>query len=153
MYQSCRHVLYCELLHWHHPKRCNQVSARDIQTLEQRSNGVVVLYGCLQACEMVPKHLDLTNTVQKAITFLHFANEELATNENDVQQALGLVDVAKLLSHLCCFFTTFDIHKLVVRQVEADNEYGIFYMFLILLQHFRIRRWSFLKVVNTPKVH
>ena len=36
------------------------------------------------------------------------------------------------------FFTTLDVHKLIVLQVEADNWHDFFYTSLVLRQYFEI---------------
>ena len=57
---------------------------------------------------------------------------------------------------MCISFTTLDVRKLVVDQVEAGDEHDFFYVYLVILQHFgiRIRRWRFIgSVYNIPKIY
>ena len=70
---------------------------------------------------------------------MYLAREESAANEKDVKQILCFVNVAKGLSRLCASLATFDVHKLVVRQVEVDDGHGLFDAPLVLFQDFGIR--------------
>lgn len=49
----------------------------------------------------------------------------LATYKEDVGQIFHLMDVAKVFHESVGPFATFDVSKLVVRQVEAHNDHGI----------------------------
>lgn len=53
-------------------------------------------------------------------------------HDEDVEQTMHLVNVMKGLIHLRGFFATLDVRKLIVRQVEADDEYGLVDKSLIL---------------------
>jgi hypothetical protein len=93
--------------------------------------------------------------VQRVVAFLHFAYEELTINENDIGQILHLVNVAKNLPCLCRFFATSNMHKLVVHQIEADDEHYLLDAPLVLFQHLgaRVGRRGLLGFVfNVPKV-
>ena len=77
-------------------------------------------------------------------------------NEEQVGQILFLMHVANDLPPLYGSFATFDMRKLVILQVEADDTHDILDTSLIHLQYFgvHIRRWSALGFVhNVPKLH
>jgi hypothetical protein len=105
---------------------------------------------------LIRKSLDLVDVVQKVVVLLYLACEKLAAKEDDVGQTLRLVNVAKTFPHLRRFFATLDVHKLVVRQVEANDRHSLLNAFLILLLHFgfHIEWWRFFgSVHNVPKIH
>lgn len=59
-------------------------------------------------------------------------------------------------TYLCGSSATFDVRKLVVRQVEANDGHDLLDTSLVLLQHFGIHigRWSFfVSVYNIPNIH
>ena len=70
---------------------------------------------------------------------MYLAHEELVAKEEDVGQTLCLVNVAKGLPRLGIYFTTLDVRKLVVCQVEADDEHDFLGMSLVVLLDLEIR--------------
>ena len=90
------------------------------------------------------------------IPLLHLVREKLVVNKEDVGQIICLVNVAKKILCLRGSFATLNGHKLVVRQVKADDGHGLLHTPLVLFQHFGIRvgRWSlFGSIYNVSKVH
>ena len=67
------------------------------------------------------KHFDLDDVVEQAIPLSYLAHKELMPNKKDVGQTFHFMDVAKVCPHLCRFFATFDVCKLIVYQVKAND--------------------------------
>ena len=70
--------------------------------------------------------------VQQVVVLLHLVRGKLTTNEKNVGQTLRLVNITKDLPHLRGFFATFDVRKLVVYQIEVDDEHDFFHASLVL---------------------
>ena len=139
MHQTCHQVLHHQILHWHRFECSDEVIIRRWQTLEQSHDDVFFPHSYLQTHKLIHKCFDLVGVVQKIVALLDLVHKELAANKEDVIQTLCLLNATKGFSHLPGSFATLHIRKLVVRQVEANDEHSFFYAHFVLLQHFGIR--------------
>jgi hypothetical protein len=87
----------------------------------------------LQTYKLINIRYDLVDVIQHIVVLLDRVFKEPATNKEDVEQLLRLVDVAKGLLHLRQPFTTLNVPKLVVCQVEVDDEHELLNAPLIVL--------------------
>ena len=83
-------------------------------------------------------YLGLLYVVQVVVALLVIIRKKLTANEEGVVQTLCFVNVAKNFLRLYVSFVTLDMRKLVIREVEADDEhyyaslvYFLYYFFNI----------------------
>ena len=154
--QMCCHVLHNQLHHWHSFQNGDQIFVRRWQSLEQRYDNIFTLHRHLQAKKLICKCLNLVDVVQQIIPFLRFAHEKPAMNKKDVEQTPCLMSVTKDLPCFHQSFAIFNVHILIIRQVECNDGHCLLDMLLVFSLYFGINvgRWSLLGFVNNiPKVH
>ena len=75
--------------------------------------------------QLICKRFDLINMFYQVVALLYGVCEEFAANEKYVGPTNHLVNVAKGPPRLCGSFTTLDVRKLVVHQVQDDGGHGV----------------------------
>ena len=153
VHQMCCNVVHCNIFYWDCLQGSDQVFVGHRQVLEQSHDDVFVSHGYIQTNDLIWKCLDFVDMVQQIVALLHMKNlwqtKWCWINSSSYECCKGSFTSMHV-------FHKFDIHKLVVHQIEVDDGPGIFYASLILLQHFRIHigRWKFLGFIsNVPKIY